>query len=102
MLREALAVLLREPRVLARELLLVEVAVGPVPKENMEEDPKPWPTPGCASKEVPAIRDLMVTTVFKTAPTFSFMVLYVHRNHNAYSGHGAQEGHLDFHTAPEL
>ena len=46
MLREALAVLLREPRVLARELLLVEVAVGPVPKENMEEDPKPWPTPG--------------------------------------------------------
>ena len=30
------------------------------------------------------------------------MLLYVHRNHKAYSGRGAQDGHLDFHTAPEL
>ena len=27
---------------------------------------------------------------------------YVHRNHEAYRGRGAQGGHLDFHTASEL
>ena len=35
----------------------------------------------------------------------SFMVLYVHRNHRnhqAYWRQGARDGHLDFHTAPEL
>ena len=32
----------------------------------------------------------------------SFVVLYVHRNHKAYQGRGTQDGHLDFHTAPEL
>ena len=30
------------------------------------------------------------------------MLLYVHRNYKAYQGRGAQDGHLDFHTAPEL
>ena len=29
-------------------------------------------------------------------------MLYIHRNHEAYWGRGAQDGHLDFHTAPEL
>ena len=29
----------------------------------------------------------------------SFMLLYVHRNHKAYQGRGAQDGHLVFHTA---
>ena len=28
--------------------------------------------------------------------------LYVHRNHKDYQGQGAQDGHLDFHTALEL
>ena len=28
------------------------------------------------------------------------MLLYVHRNHEAYLGRGAQDGHLDFHTLP--
>ena len=70
MLSEALAVLLREPRVLARELLLVEVAEGPIPKENMEEDPKPWPgAPGWANREVPAITDLMFRTFWTAADT---------------------------------
>ena len=30
------------------------------------------------------------------------VLLYVHRDHKDYSGRGAQDGHLDFHTAPEL
>ena len=30
------------------------------------------------------------------------MSLHVHRSHKAYYGRGAQDGHLDFHTAPEL
>ena len=30
------------------------------------------------------------------------MLLYVHRDGKGYSGSGAQEGHLDFHTAPEF
>ena len=30
------------------------------------------------------------------------VLLYVHRSHKAYYGRGAQDGHLDFHTAPEL
>ena len=29
------------------------------------------------------------------------VLLYVHRNRNSL-GRGAQDGHLDFHTAPEL
>ena len=33
---------------------------------------------------------------------FGSTLLYVHRNHNDYQGRGAQDGHLDFHTAPEL
>ena len=30
------------------------------------------------------------------------MLLYVHRNHQAYLGRGVQDGYLDFHTAPEF
>ena len=30
------------------------------------------------------------------------ILLYVHRNHEAYQGRGAQDGHLDFHTAPGI
>ena len=30
------------------------------------------------------------------------MLLYIDRNHQAYWGRGAQDSHLDFHTAPEL
>ena len=30
------------------------------------------------------------------------VLLYVHINHEAYQGRGAQDGHLDFHTAPEI
>ena len=30
------------------------------------------------------------------------VLLYVHKNHQAYLGRGDQDGHLDFHTAPEL
>ena len=33
---------------------------------------------------------------------FSSMLLYVHRDHEDYKGQGAQDGHLDFHTAPDL
>ena len=32
----------------------------------------------------------------------SSVLLYVHRKHKAYSGRLAQDGHLVFHTAPEL
>ena len=30
------------------------------------------------------------------------MLLYVHRDNEDYQGLGAQDSHLDFHTAPEL
>ena len=30
------------------------------------------------------------------------MLLYARRDHKTYQGRGAQDGHLDFHTAPEL
>ena len=30
------------------------------------------------------------------------ILLYVHRGHKDYQGRGAQDSHLDFHTAPEL
>ena len=30
------------------------------------------------------------------------MLLYVHRDRTDYLGLGAQDGHLDFHTAPDL
>ena len=30
------------------------------------------------------------------------MLLYVHRDHKDFWGRGAQDGHLDFHTVPEL
>ena len=30
------------------------------------------------------------------------MLLYVHRDRTDYLGRGAQDGHLDFHIAPEL
>ena len=29
------------------------------------------------------------------------MLLYVHRDHKDYKGREAQDGHLDFYTAPE-
>ena len=34
--------------------------------------------------------------------TFSVVLLYVHRDHKDYYGQGAQDSHLNFHTAPEL
>ena len=30
------------------------------------------------------------------------MLLHVHRDCKDYEGRGAQDGHLDFHTAPDL
>ena len=33
---------------------------------------------------------------------FSSLLLYVHRDDKVYYGREAQDGHLDFHTAPEL
>ena len=32
----------------------------------------------------------------------SSLLLYVHRDRTNYQGRGARDGHLDFHTAPEL
>ena len=32
----------------------------------------------------------------------SSVLLYIHRDHKDYEGRGAQDVHLDFHTAPEL
>ena len=34
--------------------------------------------------------------------TVDSVSLYGHINHEAYQGRGAQDGYLDFHTAPEL
>ena len=34
----------------------------------------------------------------RTATSTFTVLLYVHRNHQAYWGRGAQDGHLDFHT----
>ena len=33
---------------------------------------------------------------------FSLTLLYVHTDHEDCLGREAQDGHLDFHTAPEL
>ena len=35
-------------------------------------------------------------------PSLSSVLLYVLRDHKDYQGRGAQDSHLDFHTAPEL
>ena len=50
-----------------------------------------------------------VTSTFTQLPSsapvefkYCFVVSYVHRDHKDYWGRGAQDGHLDFHTAPEL
>ena len=32
----------------------------------------------------------------------SSVLLYVHRDHKDYQGREAQDGHLEFHTAPEV
>ena len=37
-----------------------------------------------------------------TTLSSSSMLLYVNSNHKDYWGRGAQNGHLDFHTAPEF
>ena len=43
------------------------------------------------------------TQLLSSEPTHSSpMLLYVHRDHKDYYGRVAQDGHLDFHTAPEL
>ena len=39
---------------------------------------------------------------FRTRFKFVSMFLYVRRNHKAYWGQGAHDGHLDFHVVPEL
>ena len=47
----------------------------------------------------------MVTTTFTqllNSEAFSSALLYVHRDRRDYQGRGALDGHLDFHTAPEL
>ena len=46
----------------------------------------------------------MVTLSLRLEETFtaSSMFLYVHEDHKYYVGRGAQDGHPDFHTAPEL
>ena len=42
------------------------------------------------------------TSTFTQLLSSNSMLLYVHRNHKAYQGRVAQDGHLDFHTAPEF
>ena len=39
---------------------------------------------------------------FYSAPLLSSVLLYVHRDLKDHEGWGAQDGHLGFHTAPEL
>ena len=45
--------------------------------------------------------ELPVTNVL-IASFLRSMLLYVHIDRKVYWGRGAQDGHLDFHTAPEL
>ena len=35
-------------------------------------------------------------------PRISSVLLYAHGDPKDYQGRGAQDGHLDFHTAPEF
>ena len=42
------------------------------------------------------------TQLLSSDPVSSSVLLYVHRDSTDYHGWGAQDGHLDFHTAPEL
>ena len=46
----------------------------------------------------PQFEQLVATTQVNN----SQILLYVHRNYKDCQGRGAQDGHLDFHTAPEL
>ena len=55
------------------------------------------------SKSINTCRRLSRTyTRNDVAVRFSSVLLYVHRDHKDYKGRGAQDGHLDFHTAPEF
>ena len=39
--------------------------------------------------------------LLNTECSSSLVLLYVHRDHKDYQGLGAEDGHLDFQTAPE-
>ena len=41
-------------------------------------------------------------TQLQSSEAFSSVLCYVHIDHKDYKGREAQDGHLDFHTAPEL
>ena len=45
---------------------------------------------------------VVVVVVFCLGFFWGGVLLYVHRNHRLFLGTGAQDGHLDLHTAPEL
>ena len=47
-------------------------------------------------------RLLVTATIVCQCKFTCSMLLYVRRDHKDYQGRGAQDGHLDFHTAPEL
>ena len=44
----------------------------------------------------------MESTEYCVSFPFSSVLLYVHRDHKDCLGRGAQDGHLDFHTVPEI
>ena len=48
------------------------------------------------------VRGKVTKTVALNYLFFSQMLLYVHRDHKDCWGRGAQDSHIDFHTAPEL
>ena len=68
----------------------------------------PSPPSDCISHQARAVPRLFspcqsVCRVHDARPSSSSSVsLYVRRDHKDYQGQGAQDGHLHFHTAPEL
>ena len=59
-----------------------------------------WDLLICATVETGGGTDTKTKT--KSQQSSSSVLLYIHRDLKDYKGWGAQDGHLDFHTAPEL
>ena len=55
----------------------------------------------CCFTSTEAIRIIGDGEPRMTTASFT-MLLYIHRGHTDYWGRGAEDGHRDFHTAPEL
>ena len=63
---------------------------------------RPQRPQGLLGTPLPRTATSTFTQLLSSETTTLQTLLYIHRNHKAYMGWGVQDGHLDFHTAPEL